>query len=42
MRVLIVDDHPLARNVIARLSIANNIKAVGEVNDGMEAQEKAL
>ena len=41
MRVLLVDDHPLVRNGIASLLMANNIEVVGEASDGLEAQEKA-
>lgn len=41
MSVLLVDDHPLVRNSIASLLMANNIKVVGEASDGLEAVEKA-
>ncbi len=41
MRVLLVDDHPLARNSITSLLTANNIEVVGEASDGLEALEKA-
>ncbi len=41
MRVLLVDDHPLVRNGIASLLMANNIEVVGEASDGLEAREKA-
>ena len=41
MRVLIVDNHPLARNGSASLLMANNIEVVGDASDGLEALEKA-
>ncbi len=41
LRVLVVDDHPLARNGIASLLMANNIETIGEASDGLEALEKA-
>ncbi len=40
-RVLVVDDHPLARNSIASLLMTNNIEVAGEANGGLEAVEKA-
>ena len=41
MKILLVDDHPLARNGIASLLTASNIEVVGEASDGLEALEKA-
>ncbi len=40
MRVLVVDDHLLARNGIVSLLVANNIEVIGEASDGLEALEK--
>ncbi len=40
MRVLLVDDHPLARNSIISLLVANNIEVAGEATNGLEALEK--
>ena len=43
MRVLIVDDEPLAREGVSlRLKIADNIEIVGECGDGPTAVEKIL
>lgn len=41
MRVLVVDDHFLARNGIVSLLMANNIEVIGEASDGLEALERA-
>lgn len=40
MRVLLVNDHPLARNYIISLLVANNIEVAGEAPNGLEALEK--
>jgi DNA-binding NarL/FixJ family response regulator len=40
-RVLIVDDHPLTRDALAALLLANGFDVVGEAGDGREAVERA-
>lgn len=41
MKVLLVDDHPLVREGIARLLTAKGMEVVGEAGDGIEALQKA-
>jgi DNA-binding NarL/FixJ family response regulator len=40
-RILIVDDHPLTRDALAALLLANGFDVVGEAGDGREAVERA-
>ena len=41
IRVLLVDDHPLARNGIASFLVVTNVYVLGETSDGLEALERA-
>lgn len=41
IRVLLADDHPLFRNGVAALLQARGYQVVGEVNNGLEALDKA-
>ena len=40
IRVLLADDHPLARNGIASFLVATNVYVLGEASDGLEALER--